>query len=80
MATFLNGDFSRVVPLVSSFYTIKDFQRNAKEDAVRFLIAESEVKETFPKLLKELGSMGMIAFAKRSRYVSRLMPSLSSVR
>lgn len=78
--SFLNGDYSRVLPIVSSFFTVKDFQRNAHEDHVEFLIAESEVKDKFPLLLKELGKMGMVAAAKRSKYVSRLMPTLSTMR
>jgi len=77
---FLNGDFSRAIPVVSSFYTIKDFQRNTKEDYVEFLIADADIKNTFQAFLKELAKVDMIATAKRSRYVSRLMPSLASVR
>lgn len=81
MATsFLNGDYSRVLPIVSSFFTIKDFQRNFREDYVQFLIAESQIKDKFPSFLKELGKVGMVAAAKRSKYVSRLMPTLSSMR
>ena len=81
MATsFLNGDYSRVLPIVSSFFTVKDFQRNAREDHVQFLIAESEVKDKFPAFLNELGNVGMVAAAKRSKYVSRLMPTLSTMR
>lgn len=81
MATsFLNGDYSRVLPIVSSFFTIKDFQRNIREDYVQFLIAESQIKDKFPSFLKELGKVGMVAAAKRSKYVSRLMPTLSSMR
>jgi hypothetical protein len=78
--SFLNGDYSRVLPIVSSLFTVKDFQRNAQDDHVEFLIAESEVKDKFPLLLKELNKVGMIAAAKRSKYVSRLMPTLSTVR
>lgn len=78
MATFLNGDFSKVVPIVSSFYTIVDMQKHPQEEAVRFLISESSIQETFPGLLKELAKIGMIATAKRVKYESRLMPTLSS--
>lgn len=78
MATYVSGDYSRAVPAVASFYTVMDTQRHPTEDAVRFLIAESDVYSTFPKLLKELAKMGMIATAKRTKYVSRLMPTLSS--
>lgn len=78
--SFLNGDYSRVLPIVSSFFTVKDFQRNAREDHVQFLIAESEVKDKFPAFLNELGNVGMVAAAKRSKYVSRLMPTLSTMR
>jgi len=66
------------VPAVSSFYTILDTQRHPTGDAVRFLIAENEIYSTFPKLLRELAREGMIATAKRARYSSRLMPTLSS--
>jgi Zn-dependent protease len=78
--SFLNGDYSKVLPIVSSFFTVKDFQRNASEDYVQFLIADSEVKDKFPSFLKELGKVGMVAVAKRSKYVSRLMPTLSTMR
>ena len=78
--TFLNGDFSRAIPIVSSFYAVKDFQRNAREDYVEFLIADADIKGTFMAFQKELAKAGMIAVAKRSRYVSRLMPTLSSMR
>ena len=78
--SFLDGDYSRVLPIVSSFFTVKDFQRNAKEDYVEFLIAESEVRDKFSAFLKELGNVGMVAAAKRSKYVSRLMPTLTTMR
>ena len=78
MAVFVNGDYSRAVPAVSSFYTILDTQRHPTGDAVRFLIAENEIYSTFPKLLKELAREGMIATARRARYSSRRMPTLSS--
>ena len=55
VALYLDGDYSRAVPVVSSFYTILDTQRHPNEDAVRFLIAEKVVKGTFPKLLAEIG-------------------------
>lgn len=87
VATFLNGDYSRAVPIVSSFFTVKDYQRGTRkegalgqEDYVEFLIADPSIQHTFPAFLKELAKLGMVAFAKRSKYVSRLMPSLSSVR
>ena len=81
MATsFLNGDYSRVLPIVSSFFTVKDFQRSDHEDHVQFLIAESEIKDKFLLLLKELGKVGMVAAAKKSKYVSKLMPTLSTMR
>ncbi len=78
MALFLNGDYSKALPVVSSFYTIRDMQRHSKEDAVRFLIAESDISKTFPGFLKELAKMDMIATAKRAKYVSRLIPTISS--
>jgi Zn-dependent protease len=78
VASFIGGDYSRAVPVVSSFYHIVDMQRHPTEDAVRFLIAESEIYSSFPKLVRELAKVDMIATAKRSKYASRLMPSLSS--
>lgn len=78
MAVFVNGDYSRAVPAVSSFYTILDTQRHPTGDAVRFLIAENDVSTTFPKLLGALALEGMIATARRARYSSRRMPTLSS--
>ncbi|HEU4604931.1 MAG TPA: site-2 protease family protein [Nitrososphaera sp.] len=81
MATsFLNGDYARVLPIISSFFTVKDFQRNVREDYAQFLIADSQIKDKFPSFLKELGKVGMVAAAKRSKYVSRLMPTLSTMR
>jgi NO-binding membrane sensor protein with MHYT domain len=76
--TFLNGGYSRVVPIVSSFFTVKDVQLNVREDCVEFLIADAEIKDKFPAFLKELGKIGMVAAAKRSKYFWRLMPTLSS--
>ncbi len=78
MAIYVEGDYSRAVPVVASFYTILDTQRHPTEDAIRFLIAESDVYATFPKLLRELGKMEMVATARRMKYESRLMPTLSS--
>jgi Zn-dependent protease len=76
--TFLNGGYSRAVPIVSSFFTVKDVQLNVREDYVEFLIADAGVKDRFPSLLKELGKVGLIATAKRSKFFWRLMPTLSS--
>jgi Zn-dependent protease len=78
VASFVGGDFSQAVPVVSSFYSIVDMQKHQTEDAVRFLIAESDIYSSFPKLIRELAKVDMIATAKRTRYASRLMPSLSS--
>ncbi len=76
--TFLNSDFSRVVPIVSSFFKIKDMQLNFREDHAEFLVSDAEIKETFPAFLNELSKIGMVATAKRSKYFSRLMPTLLS--
>jgi Zn-dependent protease len=78
VASFVGADYSRVVPVVSTFYNIRDIQKHPTEDAVRLLIGESDIYLSFPKLLRELAKMDMIATAKRTRYASRLMPSLSS--
>jgi membrane-associated protease RseP (regulator of RpoE activity) len=80
VASILSGDFSRAIPIVSSLFTVKHFQLHPKEDYVQILIAESEVKDKFPLLLKELGKIGMLATAKRSEYFRWLMPTLRSVR
>ena len=79
MASILSGDFSRAIPIVSSLFTVKHFQLHPKEDYVQILIAESEVKDKFPLLLKELGKIGMLATAKRLEYFRWLMPTLRSV-
>jgi Zn-dependent protease len=78
VASFVGGDYSRAVPVVSSFYRIVDMQKHQTEDAVRFLIAESDIYDSFPRLIRELAKVDMIATAKRTKYASRLMPSLSS--
>lgn len=78
MAIYVEGDYSRAVPVVSSFYTVLDTQKHPTEDAVRFLIAESDVYSTFPKLLHELSKLDMLATARRAKYESRQMPTLSS--
>ncbi|HXV45168.1 MAG TPA: site-2 protease family protein [Nitrososphaera sp.] len=77
-SAFLNGGYSRAVPIVSSFFTVKDLQLNIREDYVEFLVAEAEVKDKFPSLLNELRKIGMIAMAKRSKFFWKLMPTLSS--
>jgi Zn-dependent protease len=76
--TFLNSDYSRIIPIVSSFFILKDTQVNVKEDHIEFLVADTDIKEKFPILLKELGKIGMVASARRQKYFSRLMPALSS--
>jgi membrane-associated protease RseP (regulator of RpoE activity) len=76
--TFLNSDYSRVIPIVSSFFTLKDTQLNVREDYIEFLIADTNIKDKFPILLKELSKIGMVATARRQKYFSRLMPALSS--
>lgn len=78
MATYVEGDFSRAMPVVASFYTVLDTQKHPTEDAVRFLIAESDVYSTFPKMLRELAKLEMVATARRTKWESRLMPTLSS--
>jgi Zn-dependent protease len=76
--TFLNSNYSRVVPIVSSFFTLKDTQLNTRENYIEFLIADADIKDKFQTLLKELGEIGMVATARRQKYFSRLMPALSS--
>lgn len=79
MATiFLNGDYSRVVPIVSSLFTLKDTQLNVREDYIEFLVAENDIKDKFPILIKEMNKIGMVPTARRQKYFSRLMPALSS--
>jgi len=75
---FLNGDYSRVVPIVSSLFTLKDTQLNVREDYIEFLVAENDIKDKFPILIKEMNKIGMVPTARRQKYFSRLMPALSS--
>jgi hypothetical protein len=76
--SFLNSNYSRVVSIVSSFFTLKDTQLNIRENYIEFLITNADIKDKFPTLLKELGKIGMVATARRQKYFSRLMPALSS--
>ena len=76
--TFLNSDYSRVVPIVSSLFILKDTQLNVREDYIEFLVAENDIKDKFPILIKELNKIGMVPTARRQKYFSRLMPALSS--
>ena len=76
--TFLNRDYSRVIPIVSSFFTLKDTQANIREDYIEFLVADTDIKDKFPILLKELSEIGMVASARKQKHFSRLMPALSS--
>ncbi len=80
MATILSGDFSRAIPIVSSLFTVRDFQLNARDDYVQLLIAESEVRGKFPSLLRELKKISMVATAKRSEYFRTPMPTLMTAR
>ncbi len=80
MASVLGGDYSRAIPIVSSFFTVKDFQHNFRDDYLQFLIAESEVRHKFPTLLGQLGKIGMVATVTKSHYVRWLMPTLRSAR
>jgi membrane-associated protease RseP (regulator of RpoE activity) len=76
--TSLNGAYSRVVPIVSSFFKVMDMQLNVRGDYIEFHIADSEIKEKFPTFLNELSNIGMIGTAKRSKYFWKVMPTLSS--
>jgi hypothetical protein len=76
--TFLNSDYSRVVPIISSLFTLKDMQLNVREDYIEFLVVDTDIKDKFPILLKELSKIGMVPTARRQKYFSRLMPALSS--
>lgn len=75
--TFLNSDYSRVVPIVSSLFTLKDTQLNVREDYIEFLVADNDIKDKFPVLITELSKIGMVPTASRQKYFSRLMPALS---
>ena len=75
--TFLNSDYSRVVPIVSSLFTLKDTQLNVREDYIEFLLADNDIKDKFPVLIRELGKIGMVPTARRQKYFPRLMPALS---
>jgi Zn-dependent protease len=76
--SFLNGDYSRVLSIVSSFFTVKDMQANVKEEYIEFHIADSNIRDKFPAFLAELSKIGMIAAAKRSEFFWKMMPTLSS--
>lgn len=80
VATILNGDYARAIPLVSSFFTVREFQHNAKDDYVEFLIAESDVRHKFQSLQNQLNKIGMVVTAGKSQYLRWLMPTLKSVR
>ena len=67
-----------MVLIVSSFFTLRDTQLNVRENYIEFLIADADINDKFPALLKELGKNGMVATARRQKYFSRLMPALSS--
>jgi len=75
--TFLNSDYSRVVPIVSSLFTLKDTQLNVREDYIEFLVSDNDIKDKFPVLITELSKIGMVPTASRQKYFSRLMPALS---
>ena len=42
------------------------------------MVAENDIKDKFPILIKELNKIGMVPTARRQKYFSRLMPALSS--
>ena len=78
--TYLNDDFSKAVSIVSSYYSITDFHAGPKGEYLEFLISESNIKDSFPKLLRELEASGLVATARRGNYASRPMPTLSSAK
>lgn len=80
VASILSGDYTRAMPIVSSLFTVKDFQHNAKDDYVQILIAESDVRHKFPSLLSQLGKIGLVATVTKRQYIRWLMPTLKSAR
>ena len=80
VASILSGDYTRAIPIVSSLFTVKDFQHNAIDDYIQFLIVESDVRHKFPSLLNQLGKIGMVASVTKRQYIRWLMPTLKSVR
>jgi Zn-dependent protease len=68
------------MPIVSSLFTIKDYQQNAKDDYMQVLVAESEVHHKFPSLLSQLRKINMVATIAKTQYVRWLMPTLKSVK
>jgi Zn-dependent protease len=78
--TYISDDFSKAVSTVSGIYSIKDFKASPKGDNLEFLISDSDIKESFPRLIRALEGQGMIAKAKRSNYIGKPMPTLSSAR
>jgi hypothetical protein len=80
VASILSGDYTRAIPLVSSFFTIKYLQHNSRDDYLQFLIGESEVQQKFPSLLGELGKVGLVATVAKREHISWLMPTIKSAR
>jgi membrane-associated protease RseP (regulator of RpoE activity) len=77
-SSYINDELSKAVPVVSSYYLIRDSQRGRSGDSFEFLIQETDLKDSFPRLLRDLHDIGLIATAGRSSYSSRLTPALSS--
>ena len=77
-SSYINDELSKAVPVVSSYYLIRDSQRGRSGESIEFLIQETDLKDSFPRLLRDLNGIGLIATAGRSSYSSRLTPALSS--
>ena len=77
-SSYINDGLSKAVPVVSSYYLIRDSQRGRSGDSIEFLIQETDLKDSFPRLLRDLHGIGLIGTAGRSSYSSRLTPALSS--
>ena len=78
--TYLNEALTKAISIISGIYLIKDFRANPNGDQIEFLISETNIKDTFPRLIKDLEPYGMVATARRGKYVGKPMPTLSSAR
>jgi membrane-associated protease RseP (regulator of RpoE activity) len=78
LASSYLDEFSKAIPLISSYYSIKDFHRDISGEYMELMIDEIDIRSSFPTLLAKLQELGLVATAKRAAFVSRLLPSLSS--
>ena len=78
--THINDDLSRAISIASSIYQIKDFTAAPNGEQIQCLISETDIRESFPSLVRELEPHGWVATARRGKYDSKPMATLSSAR